>query len=279
MLWLNLFGALACLFFVIALLFILAIMPKMKKHRWTDEIIKYRYAHRGLFCAEKAVPENSLKAFEKAIENGNGFEFDVHLTADGKLVVIHDSSMKRTAGVDINVSKASYGEISSYGLEGTHEKVPLFEDVLELNGGRVPMIIELKPDNNAKELVTKVVEVLKDYKGIYCVESFAPDVVVALKKTAPDIMRGQLACDIRRKNKKFSAFDNFILKNLVTNFLTKPDFIAYCYEDREAFTFTLCRKLFKPTEVSWTLKDAETMKKAEDAGACVIFDSFVPEER
>ncbi len=276
MFWLNLFVVLIVVFAAVALLFLLAIMPKMKKHEWTHEIKKYRYAHRGLFSRENKVPENSLLAFEKAIEKGFGFELDVHLTADGKLVVIHDSSLKRTAGVDIDVSKSTYEEISAYRLEGTDEKVPLFDEVLSLNGGKVPMIVELKADNNTKELVAEVVKALRAYSGIYCTESFAPDIVYALKKEAPEIMRGQLACDIRKGNKKFSVIGGFILKNLVTNFLTKPDFIAYAYNDRDSFSFSLCRKLFKPTEVSWTIKNAEAMKKAENAGACVIFDSFVP---
>lgn len=276
MFWLNLFVALIVVFAAVALLFLLAIMPKMKKHPWTHEIKKYRYAHRGLFSRENKVPENSLLAFEKAIEKGFGFELDVHLTADGKLVVIHDSSLKRTAGIDIDVSKSTYEEISAYRLEGTDEKVPLFDEVLSLNGGKVPMIVELKADNNTKELVAEVVKALRAYSGIYCTESFAPDIVYALKKEAPEIMRGQLACDIRKGNKKFSVIGGFILKNLVTNFLTKPDFIAYAYNDRDSFSFSLCRKLFKPTEVSWTIKNAEAMKKAENAGACVIFDSFVP---
>ena len=277
MLWLNIFSLLLCIFLVAALLFVFAIMPKMKKHEWTEEMKKYRYAHRGLFSTEKGIPENSIPAFKAAIENGNGFELDVHLTADKKLVVIHDSSLKRTAGVDINVSKVTYGEISAYGLEGTDERVPLFEEVLELNSGRVPMIVEMKSDGNTDELAAKVAETLKGYNGLYCVESFAPDLVFAVKKIAPDIMRGQLACDVRRENKNFSVVGNFILKNLLTNFLTKPDFIAYCYEDRESFTFSLCRKLFKPTEFSWTVKNAEDMKRAEENGASVIFDSFIPE--
>lgn len=276
MLWLNIYVVLNIIFSVIALLFILAIMPKMKKHEWTDEIKKYTYAHRGLFSRENKVPENSLLAFEKAIEKGFGFELDVHLTADKKLVVIHDANLKRTAGVDIDVSKSTYEEISAYGLEGTDEKVPLFDDVLALNGGRVPMIVELKADGNSKELVAEVVKTLRAYSGIYCTESFAPDIVYALKKEAPEIMRGQLACDIRKGNKKAPIVSGFILKNLVTNFLTKPDFIAYSYGDRDSFSFSLCRKLFDPTEVSWTIKNAEAMKKAQDAGACVIFDSFVP---
>ena len=276
MLWLNLAVVLLIIFCTVALLFVFAIMPKMKKHEWTEEIKKYRYAHRGLFSRENKVPENSLLAFEKAIEKGFGFELDVHLTADGKLVVIHDSSLKRTAGVDIDVSKSTYEEISAYRLEETDEKIPLFDEVLSLNGGRVPMIVELKADNNTKALVEAVVNTLRNYSGIYCTESFAPDIVYTLKKTAPDIMRGQLACDIRKGNKNFPVVGGFILKNLVTNFLTKPDFVAYAYNDRESFAFTLCRKLFKPTEVSWTLKNAEAMEKAEKAGACVIFDSFVP---
>ena len=70
MFWLNLFVALIIVFAVVALLFVLAIMPKMKKHEWTDEIKKYTYAHRGLFSRENKVPENSLLAFEKAIEKG-----------------------------------------------------------------------------------------------------------------------------------------------------------------------------------------------------------------
>lgn len=277
MLWLNIFSLLLCIFLVVALLFVFAIMPKMKKHEWTEEMKKYRYAHRGLFSKELGIPENSLPAFRAAIENGNGFELDVHLTADKKLVVIHDSSLKRTAGVDINVSKVTYSEIAAYGLEGTDERVPLFEEVLELNGGRVPMIVEMKSDGNTDELAANVAETLKGYNGLYCVESFAPDLVFAVKKIAPDIMRGQLACDVRRENKNFSVVGNFILKNLLTNFLTKPDFIAYCYEDRESFTFSLCRKLFKPTEFSWTVKNAEDMKRAEENGASVIFDSFIPE--
>ena len=141
------------------------------------------------------------------------------------------------------------------------------------------MIVELKSDNNAKELAEKVAERLREYDGIYCVESFAPDVVYEVKKVAPEIMRGQLACDVRRENKNFTVVGNFILKNLLTNFLTKPDFIAYCYEDRESFTFSVCRKLFRPTEFSWTIKSREAMEKAESFGASIIFDSFVPDKK
>ncbi len=262
---------------LLALAFPFVIKPSARKHVLTCEIKKYRYAHRGFFSPEKGVPENSLAAFRAAIDNGYGFELDVHLTADKKLAVIHDSSLKRTAGVDIDVSKAAYHEICGYGLEGTEEKIPLFEDVLKLNSGRVPMIIELKTDmGNARELAEKVVEALQNYNGIYCIESFYPDVLLALKQIRPDVMRGQLSCDVRRTDKKFSRLKNFFLKNLLTNFLTKPDFIAYAHEDRDCFSYSLCRALFTPTEFLWTVRDKDTMKKAESVGAGVIFDGFDP---
>ncbi len=264
---------------LLALAFPFMIKPSARKHALTCEIKKYRYAHRGFFSPEKGIPENSLAAFRAAIDNGYGFELDLHLTADKKLAVIHDSSLKRTAGIDLDVSKVTYDEISSYTLEGTDEKVPLFDEVLKLNAGRVPMIIEIKTDSgNAKELAEKVVEALDGYEGVYCIESFYPDVLLALKEIRPDIMRGQLSCDVRRTDKEFSRIKNFVLKNLLTNFLTKPDFIAYAHEDRDCLSYSLCRALFDPAEFLWTVRDKDTLKKSENVGAGIIFDGFDPSE-
>ena len=60
----------------------------------------WRYAHRGLRNAP-GVPENSMAAFRRAIDDFYGAELDVHLMADGNLAVIHDSSLQRTAGADV----------------------------------------------------------------------------------------------------------------------------------------------------------------------------------
>ena len=63
-----------------------------------EELKKYRFAHRGLHDKPE-VPENSLLAFERACERGFGIEFDVHLTKNGKLAVMHDSGLKRVTTV------------------------------------------------------------------------------------------------------------------------------------------------------------------------------------
>ena len=270
---LSLFAVISVVFF----LWVAAIMPKLCKHPLTEKIKSVRYAHRGLFSHEDKIPENSLAAFSRAIEKGYGFELDVHLTADKKLAVIHDSSLKRTAGVDIDISKVTYDEISHCRLEGTNEKIPLLSEVLELCQGRVPIMIEMKIDSgNARELACELVSQLHKYDGPYCVESFYPDALIALKKADESIMRGQLSCNIRRNDKQFSRLSNFILKNLLTNFLTRPDFISYAWEDRGCVSFSMCRAMFSPSEFLWTVKDKKVLETSERFGAGVIFDSFDP---
>ena len=95
-------------------------------------------AHRG---ASGYAPENTLKAFELAVKMGaENFEFDVHRTGDGILVVHHDFDLERTAG-----KKAAIAELSYAGLEKINvaahfikdpafQKVPRLEEVLDIIG-------------------------------------------------------------------------------------------------------------------------------------------------
>ena len=105
----------------------------------------FRYAHRG-YHDKPRIPENSMAAFRRAIENGFGAELDVHLMRDGHLAVIHDASLKRTAGADVLVEDLTAEELKTYRLEGTDERIPLLEEVLELFQDRTPLIIELKAE-------------------------------------------------------------------------------------------------------------------------------------
>lgn len=91
-------------------------------------------AHRG---ASKDYPENTLASFVGAKEMGaDWIELDVQETKDGKIVVIHDTNLKRTTGVDKNIYEATYEEIKDLDA-GSHlnsdfkdERIPLFEDVV-----------------------------------------------------------------------------------------------------------------------------------------------------
>ncbi len=213
-----------------------------------------RFAHRGLHG--NGVPENSLWAFKRAVERGYGSELDVHLLADGELAVIHDHSLKRTAGADVKVEDLTIKELNDYRLEGTAEKIPTLKEVLDLYGGKAPLIIELKPTkNNVEKLCLNTAYLLKSYRGKYCIESFDPRCVKWFKKHCSGIIRGQLSQNfLKSKNSKMPAILKFAMTFLLSNFLTKPDFIAYKFDDRNNISFKICTKLHKIQGVSWTVK-------------------------
>ena len=121
-------------------------------------------------------------------------------------------------------------------------------------------------------------KVLKKYKGAYCVESFDPRCLMWLWQNEPDILRGQLSEDFSAHGdaQHLPGGIRWILANLLLNVRTRPDFIAYRFEDRGNLSLRLCRGFYKVQEASWTVRDRETMEKAEAAGNLVIFEHFDP---
>ena len=119
---------------------------------------------------------------------------------------------------------------------------------------------------------------LKKYKGAYCVESFDPRCLMWLWQSEPDILRGQLSEDFSAHGdaQHLPGGIRWILANLLLNVRTRPDFIAYRFEDRGNLSLRLCRGFYKVQEASWTVRDRETMEKAEAAGNLVIFEHFDP---
>ena len=81
-----------------------------------------------------------------------------------------------------------------------------------------------------------------------------------------------------RKRDGLSFPIRFVLRNLLTNWLTRPDFIAYRYEDRNKLSPRLLRKLFHCQEFSWTVISFSQQKTAEKDGARIIFEQYDPAE-
>lgn len=245
-------------------------------HKDLSSLRGWSYAHRGLHG--NGVPENSLAAFAKALENGYGSELDIHLLADGNLAVIHDSQLKRTTGAEGRIEDLTADQLPQYKLEGTNETIPLFSQVLELYAGKAPLIVELKPmDNNVDALCTKVCQLLDGYTGLYCVESFDPRCVYWFRKNRPDLPRGQLTENFfASANSPLSPAIKLMMKALMFNFMTQPDFVAYKYCDRKNIGNFLCRKLWGAQGVSWTLTTMEEYDTAVNEGYIPIFEGFNP---
>jgi len=240
----------------------------------------FYFAHRGLHNNSTA-PENSMEAFRRAKEKGYGVEFDVHLMADGNLAVIHDNSLLRTAGVDVQIEDLTTADLKNYFLEGTAETIPTFSQVLSFFDGAVPLIIEVKTNGkNAAAVSQKVSEQLEDYKGSYCIESFDPRCVYWFTKNKPEVIRGQLSENYFKNDKSVLSFPlKTLMTGLTTNFLTKPDFVAYRFADRKHISYRLCRKLWKMQGVGWTITDEKDLKTANEENIFPIFENINPKVR
>ena len=259
---------------VLVVLYLLSLRGR-SGHPGLAHLRKWSYAHRGLHDADK--PENSMAAFRAALDHGFGIELDIHLMKDGNLAVIHDSSLKRTAGADTKIEDLTTEELANYHLQGTQELIPLFSDVLELFDGKAPLIVELKCVDNVDALCRAACEMLDRYNGPFCVESFDPRCILWLKKHRPNIIRGQLAENwLKVKDSPMPWLLRLIMTCHLGNFLLNPDFIAYKFADRNAFGTDLCRKLWKVQGVSWTLKTKEDYDTAVKEDWMPIFEGFLP---
>ena len=128
-------------------------------------------AHRG---ASGSCPENTLIAFQKALEIGvDEIELDLHSTRDGHLVVMHDAAVDRTTDGTGAVAEHTLAEIkaldagSSFGGQFRNERVPTWEEALDLVQGKVALNVHLKeggaPDGNFER---KVAKALQDFRMV-----------------------------------------------------------------------------------------------------------------
>ena len=259
----------------LTVLFILSTMCR-KGHKGLKALQGWKYAHRGLHG--NGIPENSMAAFRAALESGYGIELDVHLMKDGKLAVIHDASLKRTAGVDVKIEDLTEKDLPNYPLEGTEEIIPLFSQVLELYAGKAPLIIELKAEGgNHAALAKAVCDIMDTYAGSYCMESFDPRCVAWLTKHRPDIIRGQLTENfVINKRSRLPMVLKFILTHQLENFVIRPDFVAYKFADRKTISNFLARKIWGAQGVTWTITSQADLDTAVAEGWLPIFEGFRP---
>ena len=250
-------------------LYLFLIAPSRGARRYFAPFLAQVYAHRGEYDNVR-VPENSLAAFRRAVKRGVGIELDIHLTADGEVVVFHDRTLTRMCGDDRRVSQMRADELTAMTLLGTGERIPTLREVLALVGGRVPLIVELKGETADTALADAAMPILENYGGAYCVESFNPLLVARYRKLAPHVMRGVLTTKFRKDGEKRGLL-GYILQGLLLNFLARPDFVAARHVYGGSLPVRLCRKLGAAT-FAWTVKTKE-----EYAACRRYFDAFICE--
>jgi len=256
-------------------LYLWLLCPRMRHRPPHQQLLGPYYAHRGLHDNAGEAPENSMAAFRKAVEGGYGIELDVQLTKDRVLVVFHDESLKRVCGVEGNVRDYTLEELRQFPLCDSDERIPTFADVLALVDGKIPLIVEIKIHEKVEDVCSAVDALLQTYSGAYCVESFHPMAMKWYRDHRSEVLRGQLSTDFSKPGKP-EKLPQKAVHYLLTNVMARPDFIAYNCGHRHNLSRLVCKTLFRPLNVTWTVKSQRELDACRKDFDIFIFEGFIP---
>ena len=260
------------------LLFLFLICPALRRHPDRALMDGMVIAHRGLhdLTDRPGTPENSMAAFREAIRAGYAIETDIHLTADGEVVVFHDDTLDRICGVSGSPETMTLAELRALRLAGTDETIPTFAEFLDLVNGQVPLLIEFKCLTKAQAyaLCEKAAPMLDGYKGAYMVQSFFPFMLGWYKKHRPTVCRGQLSSAF-----KGQSFVRRLAGCLLFNVIGRPDFVSYDHRDAGHPCRRLCTVL-GAHPVCWTLHSQDELDTARERYGfrTFIFEGFLPSD-
>jgi glycerophosphoryl diester phosphodiesterase len=154
-------------------------------------------AHRG---ANNQAPENTMKAFKRAIElEADYIEFDVHESKDGELVIMHDANTYRTTGVKGKIKEMTLTELKQLDC-GEGEKIPTLPELIAVAKGKIGLQCEIK----AEGIAEKVIKLFEQEQMIddVLISSFKREEIFKINKLNPDIKLASLFIGLIRKKKR-----------------------------------------------------------------------------
>src|SRR5262249_4573224 len=186
---------LACLSLALFLLASLTIWVNLSRYVEDRPSVQLT-AHRG---HARASPENTLSAIHKPMARGADYtQVDVHQTADGVVVLLHDRDLKRVAGVSRRLDELAYDDVRQLDVGSwfdpafAGERVPTLEEAINLCRGRIKLNIELKVFGPETRLAAKVSHLLheQDFESDCLVTSLNYDALVEVKQNNPRLRTG-----------------------------------------------------------------------------------------
>ena len=227
-------------------------------------LINKPITHRGLF--DENNPENTIPAYQLAIENGYAIEMDVQMSADGVIFCYHDNNALRVCGVDKDVREMTFEEIKALRPNGKEFPIITFEEFLTFVDGRTPILVEVKDQKKRKGIEEKITACLKNYKGEFAVQSFNPIIVKRFEKLAPEFIRGMLTTSVN--GMKVPKIVMWFMRNYLFKLFMKLDFLNIGLNElpndlKHAKNYPV---------ICYTAKTPEDIKKAELYADNVIFE-------
>ena len=244
-----------------------------KEYIFESFIVQQYIAHRGFH--NETLPENSLGAFQNAIDNNYAIELDVQLLKDDTVAVFHDTKLARMTNKDGYIQNLTKEDLVKHKLLDTDYSIPTLEDVLKLVDGKVGILIEIKNETTKVGKLEKAVcKLIRNYNGPVAIQSMNPLSLEWFSKYAPKILRGQLSYFYNDENaKELSWAKRFVLKRMMLNKRSKPDFISYS-------VLNLPNRFIKKYKnlplIGWTVKSQEQYRQVAKHVDNIIFEGFDP---
>jgi len=215
------------------------------------------FTHRGLHYGS-GFPENSLIAFAAALELGAGIECDLRLTADNQILVFHDADAWRMCASPLSLGQSTLAELSRLRV-GTGP-IPMLQSLFALVRGHVPLLLEVKVDDDIWRWIPALRRDLASYSGPFGVMSFDPRLPRLLKTNMPDVRRGLVVRDSLPPWKRRLAL-----------WLADPDFLAV---DREALGKSWVSEQRRRMPIySWTISTESQRVQAEVHADALIWEA------
>lgn len=235
----------------------------MSRASW---IVERPVAHRGYHDLNKEIWENTLSAFQRAIEAGFAIECDLHYAADSVPVIFHDEDLERLCNIKGDVRERTSAELGLLAVGGTKDRIPTLKQLLQLCGGKVPLVLELKGREKDDEgFAEAVLEVLEGYKGDVALMSFDHWLLKDLKALASPYPVGLTAEG--KDPEAFFKHDEAMQLGL--------DFISYHYGHLPNSFITAQRQRGIPV-ITWTVRDEAARKQTFANADQMTFEGFDP---
>jgi glycerophosphoryl diester phosphodiesterase len=240
-------------------------------------LIEHPIAHRGLHDAARGIVENTSSAFEAAVKGGYAIECDLQLSADGEAMVFHDDTLERLVEGQGALRRHSAGQLQACCFHQTKDIMQTLPELLEQVAGRAVLVIELKSHwDGSIDLVRRAASCVEHYKGPFCMMSFDPDMVEAIRHLAPGVVRGITA------DRAFDPYYDRLpvprrveLRQFQHASRTSPHFVSYDFHDLPNPIVAQFRSAGYPV-ISWTIRSAEEATTALRHSDQVTFEGFRP---
>lgn len=251
-------------------------MPMPPALRQLDWLTARPIAHRGLHDAQGGVIENTHSAFARAIAQNYAIECDLQLTGDGEAVVFHDETLDRLIKANGRVAAHSAAELKALAFKAGADHIQTLDELLDQVRGQVPLVIELKSlwDGN-ETLARRAVAVTRDYEGPFCFMSFDPHLIEAVRRLAPDIIRGVVADSFTHEEYHILPEAQRVrLREMAHLGQTQPDFISYYWRELPFPAVTRFREAGHKV-ICWTIRSAADAVAAARVSDQITFEGFL----